>query len=214
MMMVVSSLLLACSTIIGAFISPEGVRRWPTWKTPPTRTTFPRISLLSHSYQFQSQSSYSSISRTTQLHRIAVQRLSNDESVRGKLRKFTGFSLTTFRTTMRLATGFSLTSTRAAMRALTGVSVTGTMKAILRFFPASFRYFLQPLLILYYVPLLTIQGLVGRTKTSKSDAKAAHDRVVQDWKDAVRVAEEVNQGGYWPVHVDGMSRPFFHVHLK
>lgn len=203
-MIAIVSLILLGFAISEAYVTPsKGLRKSsiPSEISSSTHSAFH----VPYSYRCLSYSYHSHLSESQNpMHRKAVQRENESENLRGKLRKLTGFSLTAFRTTLRLATGFSLTSTRATLRALTGVSVTGTMKAILRLFPASFRYFLQPLLILYYVPLLTLQGLVGRTKTYKADAKAAHDSIVQDWKDAVRVAEEVNKGGYWPIHVDGM----------
>jgi len=122
--------------------------------------------------------------------------------VRGRLRKLTGFSLTALRATLRAATGFSLTALRATLRAATGISVTGTMKTILGLFPTWFRYFLQPFLVLYYAPLMILRGLVGPTRTARADARAAHEAIVEGWKDAVRVAEGAQEGGYWPVHVD------------
>uniref|UniRef100_A0A7S4NE70 Uncharacterized protein n=2 Tax=Odontella aurita TaxID=265563 RepID=A0A7S4NE70_9STRA len=123
-------------------------------------------------------------------------------TVRGKLRALTGFSLTAFRATMRATTGFSLTAVRAACRVATGISVTGTMKWMLGLFPTWFRYFLQPFLVLYYAPLMIVRAWVGPTATSRAEALAKHERVVEGWKDAVRVAEGAQEGGYWPVHVD------------
>jgi len=125
-----------------------------------------------------------------------------DETPRGRMRRITGFSLTALRSTMRAATGFSLTALRTTVRAATGISITGTMRAILSVFPTWFRYFLQPFLIMYYVPLLLLRGLVGPTKTYKSEAKAAHEQLVANWSDAIKAAEAAQKGGYWPVHVD------------
>uniref|UniRef100_A0A7S4V692 Uncharacterized protein n=1 Tax=Ditylum brightwellii TaxID=49249 RepID=A0A7S4V692_9STRA len=128
---------------------------------------------------------------------------SDDTSTRGKLRQITGFSLTAMRSTMRAATGFSLTTLRATLRVTTGISVTGTMRAIMSILPLWFRFFLQPFLIMYYVPLLMLRGLIGPTKTYKSEAMAAHQQLVSNWSDAIKAAEAAQKGGYWPVHVDG-----------
>lgn len=71
-------------------------------------------------------------------------------SIRGRLRKWTGFSLTALRTSLRELTGFSFTALRTTLRGMTGVSLTAmrvtavtttsafvrnTMKAISGMFP-------------------------------------------------------------------------------
>jgi len=55
---------------------------------------------------------------------------------------------------------------------------------------------------MYYVPLLMLRGLIGPTKTYKSEAMAAHQQLVSNWSDAIKAAEAAQNGGYWPVHVD------------
>jgi len=132
----------------------------------------------------------------------------NDEeksSIRSKLRELTGFSLSALRNTMRATTGFSLTTLRAIVRASTGISVTQTMKNIIGLFPAWFRYFLQPFLIMYYVPLLTMRHLVGPTKSSRAEAMAAHELIVDGYRKAVEAAEGAQKGGYWPIHVNAQG---------
>mmetsp|Transcript_18709 Transcript_18709/g.26360 ORF Transcript_18709/g.26360 Transcript_18709/m.26360 type:complete len:216 (+) Transcript_18709:164-811(+) len=112
-------------------------------------------------------------------------------------------SLTAIRASLRAATGFSLTAMRTTLRGLTGVSVTTTMKVFCGLFPAWFRSFLQPFLILYYTPLMILRSWIGNTKTSISEQRAAHQTIVQGWRDAVAVAEAANEDGYWPVSIDG-----------
>lgn len=124
------------------------------------------------------------------------------QSFRGKLHKLTGFSFTAFRLTMKAATGFSLTATRATLRGLTGISITATMKVITGVFPLWARAFFQPFLILYYTPLIVLRSLIGSTKNSKAEAKAAHEYLIDGWRQAIIASEEAQNGGYWPVHVD------------
>lgn len=121
---------------------------------------------------------------------------------RSKLRKLTGFSFTAFRVTMKAATGFSLTASRATLRGLTGVSISGIMKVITGVFPLWARAFFQPFLMLYYTPLIILRSLIGSTKNSKSEAKAAHEYLIDGWTQAIIASEDAQNGGYWPVHVD------------
>jgi len=41
--------------------------------------------------------------------------------------------------------------------------------------------------------------LLGSTKTSKKEALASHEKIVEGWKDAIRAAEQAQE--YWPLHV-------------
>jgi hypothetical protein len=120
-------------------------------------------------------------------------------SIRKELGKITGISLTALRTSLRATTGFSLTALRTALRTLTGVSITGVVKTLVGLLPPWFRYFLQPFLILYYVPLLVLKGMVGSTSTSKREASEEHDKLVNYWKDAIMLAE--TRSASWPLHV-------------
>mmetsp|Transcript_22914 Transcript_22914/g.48299 ORF Transcript_22914/g.48299 Transcript_22914/m.48299 type:complete len:262 (-) Transcript_22914:131-916(-) len=128
-------------------------------------------------------------------------------SPRSKLRQLTGFSLTAFRTTLRTATGFSLTAFRTTLRTLTGISlsqtISGTMRRILEILHPGLRYFLQPLLIMYYAPLLMIRyWMVGPSQAYVEESRSGHEKVVEGWRRAVEVAEKANLGGYWPVHLN------------
>jgi len=49
---------------------------------------------------------------------------------------------------------------------------------------------------------MILRAWIGPTNTSKAEARAAHERIVNGWKDAIQVAERANGGGYWPIHVD------------
>ena len=109
------------------------------------------------------------------------------------------------RATLRGITGFSLTAVRASLRAATGVSITTIVKTIVGAFPLWLRYFMQPFLILYYTPLMIMKSWVGETKTSRAEAMAAHEKLVEGWKKAIVAAENAQAGGYWPIHVDSDS---------
>ena len=50
---------------------------------------------------------------------------------------------------------------------------------------------------------MILRGLVGSTTDSREEASQAHAVFVQGWKDAVEIAEKLNEDGYWPVHVNG-----------
>ena len=56
------------------------------------------------------------------------------------------------------------------------------------------RYFVQPLLILYYVPLFVLRSITGPTR---KQAKQAHLLFLQGWQDAVEQAE-MKVDVYWP----------------
>ena len=71
----------------------------------------------------------------------------DDRTIRDKLRKLTGFSLTAFRATARAATGISLTAVYASTLAVTGLWVRSIMSVILSIFPAWVRFFLFTCLV-------------------------------------------------------------------
>ena len=121
----------------------------------------------------------------------------NSVSIRSRLRKMTGFSLTALRRTMRLTTGISLTAVYASTLAVTGAWIRQTMKVILAIFPAWLRYFVQPFLVLYYTPLFILRNLTGPTRKR---AKSTHEHFIEGWKQAIQTADE--QSSYWPVHVE------------
>jgi hypothetical protein len=83
---------------------------------------------------------------------------------------------------------------------MTGVSVTSIVKHIVGIFKPWMRYFLQPFLILYYVPLTSMKYFIGTTKTSRAEQLAAHEKIVEGWKDAIRAAEEKLDDEF-PLHV-------------
>lgn len=120
--------------------------------------------------------------------------------VRNRLRKATGFSLTVFRATLRSVTGISLTAIYAGALAATGLWIRKTMSALLSVFPSGFRYFLQPFLVLYYTPLIILRTLAS--KTTRKRAVAKRETVLAAWKEAIKVAEQTERDGYWPVVVN------------
>jgi hypothetical protein len=93
-------------------------------------------------------------------------------------------------------TGISLTAVYASAVAVTGLWVRRLTSMVLSVFPSWFRYFLQPVLVLYYAPLFVVRGLTGPTRR---DAIDRHDRIVRHWKEAVQYAERTERDGYWPV---------------
>mmetsp|Transcript_26723 Transcript_26723/g.58588 ORF Transcript_26723/g.58588 Transcript_26723/m.58588 type:complete len:260 (+) Transcript_26723:182-961(+) len=119
--------------------------------------------------------------------------------LRNRLRKATGFSLTVFRRTLRGITGISLTTLYAGTLAATGLWIRKIMSMVLSIFPSSFRYFMQPFLVLYYTPLILLRTLTSPTNRKRALAK--HETVVQAYKEAVTLAEETEKKGYWPVVV-------------
>mmetsp|Transcript_23184 Transcript_23184/g.66537 ORF Transcript_23184/g.66537 Transcript_23184/m.66537 type:complete len:233 (-) Transcript_23184:59-757(-) len=128
----------------------------------------------------------------------------NDETsskltVRDRLRKATGFSLTAFRAAWRAATGISLTAVYGTAVAASGLWIRKFTSAVLSVFPAWFRYFLQPFLVLYYFPMFIIRGLTGPTR---KEAKAKHVAVKESWRDAIDFAKATEEDGYWPVKVN------------
>lgn len=74
------------------------------------------------------------------------------------------------------------------------------MTIFLSFWPTWLRYFVQPLLVLYYAPLLVIRNLTG---PNRRKARLSHEHFVEGWKKAVEVADGSTQ--YWPVHLNSQN---------
>jgi hypothetical protein len=125
--------------------------------------------------------------------------INSNLTLRDRLRRVTGFSLTVFRATLRGMTGISMTAVYASTVAATGLWIRKVTSVILSVFPSWFRYFLQPLLVLYYAPLFLLRNLTGPTRKR---AKMKHITVLTAWKEAVEYAEKTEQEGYWPVVVN------------
>lgn len=182
--------------------------------TPPARSTWSARPLLQQQHQQQQTNNINydykiAQSMTSSVHSennsndgYAVWMMSStgddQQQMRSRLRRATGFSLTAFRRTMRIATGISLTAIYASAFAATSKLVRVAMTLLLSPLPAWFRYFLQPFLILYYAPLLILRNLAGPTGKR---ARESHDIFVDSFKSAV-VAAEKKADGYWPVHVN------------
>jgi hypothetical protein len=67
------------------------------------------------------------------------------------------------------------------------------MSLILRIFPSGVRYFVQPLLVLYYTPLVLVRYRTSPTRRKK---------VWHAYREAVSVAEHVvDEEGYAPLRV-------------
>jgi hypothetical protein len=127
-------------------------------------------------------------------------------AIRDRIRDATGFSFTVFRATLRGITGISLTAIYASTVAATGLWIRKISSVILSVFPAWFRYFLQPLLVLYYAPLFVLRNLTGPTRRR---AVKQHESIIRAWKEAVEYARKTERNGYWPVVVN--SDGFFEM---
>jgi hypothetical protein len=124
--------------------------------------------------------------------------MEHHSSLRTRLRKVTGFSLTAVRATMRAATGISLTAIYTACLAATGAWTRHTLKLILSIFPAWARYFVQPILVLYYAPLFALRKMSSPSRDK--EGKRKHDAFVESWKHAIEIADE--KSSYWPLHLN------------
>jgi len=120
----------------------------------------------------------------------------NNEGIRNKLRQLTGFSISA----IRLSLHASITAARIGLRGFTGKVVTKTMKRFTAIFPTWIRYFMQPFLVMYFTPVMILKSLCDRP--NYNEALASHNKLVQGWKNAVERAELVQNGEYWPVHVN------------
>ena len=121
--------------------------------------------------------------------------------------RFTTLYLST-RSKLRQLTGFSLTAFRATLRGITGISLSGilsnTIKSILDIFRPGMRWVIQPLLILYYVPILFVRYyFIGPSEQYVNDSRRGHEKLVDGWRKAVEIAERAHADGYWPVHLNG-----------
>jgi len=121
----------------------------------------------------------------------------NNEGIRNKLRQLTGFSISA----IRLSLHASITAARLGLQGFTGKVVTKTMKRFTAIFPTWIRYFMQPFLVMYFTPVMVLKSLCDRPK-NYNEALASHEKLVQGWKNAVERAELVQNGEYWPVHVN------------
>jgi len=120
-----------------------------------------------------------------------------NEGIRNQLRQLTGFSMSA----LRLSLHASISAARLTLRGFTGGIVTKTMKRVTAIFPTGIRYFMQPFLILYFTPIMVLKSLCDRPKNYNEDL-AAHEKLVQGWTNAVERAERVQNGEYWPVHIN------------
>lgn len=119
-------------------------------------------------------------------------KISSIQRIRTTLRRVTGFSWTAFRTTLRTITGISLTTLYMTTMAMTNVYVRSIMKNVLYYVPSSLRYFIQPLLILYYVPLYIIKNFCYRHGiffVASKDKEIDDDIMDRSWKQAVANAD-------------------------
>jgi hypothetical protein len=121
-------------------------------------------------------------------------------TLRDRLRTATGFSFTVFRATLRGITGVSLTAIYASTVAATGLWIRKLTSVVLGILPPWFRYFLQPVLVLYYAPLFIVRSATGRRNRERAVAK--HRAVLEGWREAVEYAERTERNGYWPVVVN------------
>lgn len=116
------------------------------------------------------------------------------KSIRSRLRQLTGFSLTAFRTSLRAIVMAIYVTTFTA----TGAWIRTVTKYVLSIFPPWARYFVQPFLILYYVPLYLIRNWTGPVQ-KKKDIQTHQQHMWNGWKSAVQKAND--EVSYWPIHI-------------
>lgn len=121
-------------------------------------------------------------------------------NLRDRLRQATGFSFTAFRSAWRAATGVSLSALYASTVVAAGLWIRTISASVLGIFPAWFRYFMQPLLVLYYAPIFILRGLSGPTR---KNAIAKHVLLIDGWKEAIDFAGKAEKDGYRPVKWNG-----------
>ena len=117
-----------------------------------------------------------------------------------RLRQARGFLLTALQTAGRTANGISFAAIYGMAVAVSGLWIRTATSIILAIFPAWFRYFLQPFLIAYYLPIFIIRGLTGPTrKQAEAKRKAMEER----WKDIIEFGKQSENYCYLPVEVNG-----------
>ena len=59
---------------------------------------------------------------------------------------------------------------------------------------------------MYYAPMMIVRyWMVGPSRKYVEESQKGHERVVEGWRRAVEAAEKAQEGGYWPVHLNGES---------
>jgi hypothetical protein len=130
--------------------------------------------------------------------------------IRHLFRTVTGYSFTAFRTTLRTMTGISISTIYMTTMAMTNRYIRQILTSVISCIPSSLRYFLQPILILYYVPLFLLQRLCEQYGTGSHQKQQQlkqqqlkqqqhDDALLHSWKQAVMIADETLS--YWPIHV-------------
>ena len=123
---------------------------YESWKNEysPNRRSF-RSASLSSDNSIQPTKLFLSSNSLSSLNESNSEIDETNETIRDKLRKATGFSLSAIRVAIRASTGFSLTALRTTLRGLTGVSITGTLKVITGAFPL----WVSPFFIELFIPM-------------------------------------------------------------
>ena len=183
----VALLVTTCYFFVGVTSFSPKTRRLTQWSAQ-TCPSFQHGSMKFRNLMYSSSSS----ELTTEASEVKL-----ETSMRSRLRRITGFSLTALRATMRTATGISLTALYLSALAISGVWIRQTMRIILDIFPTWARYFVQPFLVMYYVPLFMLRNM---TAPKRREQEMEHDTLVESWKQAVVVAE--HSRSYWPIHVN------------
>jgi hypothetical protein len=116
----------------------------------------------------------------------------------GRMRQqLAGVSVTALRTTIRTATGVSLTALYASTLAISGVWIRQVMRLILSIFPSWARYFVQPFLVLYYVPLYMLRSVSSpKPRNDNSFAKG--------WYQPVETLDQ--RPSYWPLDLNSATK--------
>ena len=125
-------------------------------------------------------------------------------TLRTKWRNVTGISLTAIRAMLRTTTGISMTAMYTAAYLATSAVVRNIMAMFLHVLPTWLRYFVQPFLILYYVPWFVLRTWSDRTAYALKEEH--HRTLISNWKGAIETAGKIAGEGYWPVKVNGKKQ--------
>jgi hypothetical protein len=143
-----------------------------------------------------------------------------NNNIRQRMKEITGFSLTAFRSSARAITGISASAIYSSTAVATSFYIRQVLKFILQLCPPALRYFLQPFLVLYFVPLFILRTITNQSRFREEDLdeqdsstinstwqEKQHESFVTAWKQAVKKAD--TSTSYWPIHVDSSTDDFY-----
>jgi hypothetical protein len=110
------------------------------------------------------------LSACAQLGSNVVVRYAVEAQVSLVRQQLAGVSAAALRTAGRTITGVSLTALYASIDAVSGVWIRQVMRLILSILPSWARLFVQPFLVLYYVPLFMLRSFFSRKAMRENSA--------------------------------------------